>query len=129
MDSKQLESIRLTTERIQHVTGPQRERHSYLKIQHKNIMREHRLYRRHLVNSQEGKTHTLPHHTFFSEPCSIVRLGLHLVEVPSLLTASLRTRSQLRSDLLCEDDIQHHNCRLQSQPSSNHPLYKITITL
>ena len=55
--------------------------------------------------------------------------GLHLVEVPSLLTASLHTRSWLRSDLLCEDNNQHHNCRLQCQQASNHPLHKITITL
>ena len=30
--------------------------------------------------------------------------GLHFVEVLILLTASLHTRSRLRSDLLCEDD-------------------------
>jgi len=129
MDSKQLGSFRLTTERIHQALNSSRN-----DIQTSSSVQQHHegtqtrsqasnkfprgkdIYFYHIIHSSVNH---FPLQDF----------GLHLVEVPSLLTASLHTSSWLRSDLLFEDKNQHHKCRFKSQPASNHPLHKIMITL
>jgi len=129
VEFKQLGSSRLTTERIHHATELKQEWHSNLKFSTSSSWGTQ-------TRSQASSEFPRGEDTYFYHiihssvnHVPLQDFGLHLVEVPSLLTASLHTRSRLRSDLLGEDDTHHHKCRLQDQPTYNYPLHKITITL